>query len=121
MNKKSAEAKGLDFTGHYDWDKNKIKLAAEAIRAEGYKAYVVNVPPSPLSRGHHGMGYSVYTEPKYRLDRIAKTQQDIIAREQEKIDLAKKNAAAALENTLSEITKSTDDAKKWLSINGYNW
>lgn len=65
MNKKQAVAKGYRFTGHYSHDKEEQKQNALEIRKSGVKAIVVNIPTNPLSRGNHGMGYSVYAEQKY--------------------------------------------------------
>jgi len=68
MNKQRAEQEGYQFTGDYSHDRDEMKANAKKIREEtGYSAIVVNTPPSPLSRGSHGMGYSVYAEKKYFL------------------------------------------------------
>lgn len=56
---KAMEA-GYSFTGAYSHDKEEMKKRAEEERAKGNKVMVVNCPPNPLSRGYHGMGYSVY-------------------------------------------------------------
>ncbi len=67
MFKESAERKatreGYSFTGVFSKDKEKMKECAKKERADGYLAIVVNVPPNPLSRGYHRMGYSVYRKP----------------------------------------------------------
>lgn len=60
MNERQAEKAGYSFYGAFSWDKEEMKYAAQGLRAKGNKAIVVNVPPNPLSRGNHGMGYSVY-------------------------------------------------------------
>jgi len=67
MNERDARAEGLQFTGHYSHDKEDIKIKALKIRSFGFRAIVVNVPTSKLSRGSHGMGYSVYAEPAYEV------------------------------------------------------
>jgi hypothetical protein len=66
---RQAENKGYMFTGDFSHDKEEIKDRAEKIRKDGYKAMVVSKPPDPLSRGHHGTGYSVYAERKFFIDR----------------------------------------------------
>ena len=60
MTERQARQQGYSFHGAYDHDKDVIKRRAAELRAQGNKAVVVNVPPNPLSRGYHGMGYSVY-------------------------------------------------------------
>jgi len=60
MNERQAEEAGYHFTGAYSHDKEEMKAQAKQEREKGYLAIVVNCPPNPLSRGHHGMGYSVY-------------------------------------------------------------
>jgi len=60
MNERRAEEMGYSFHGAYSHDKEEMKLRAKELRDSGNKAVVVNIPPNPLSRGHHGMGYSVY-------------------------------------------------------------
>ena len=65
MNEKQAIAKGYHFTGNFSHDKEEQKKNALDIRVLGFGAMVINCPPDPLSRGHHGMGYSVYAEQKY--------------------------------------------------------
>lgn len=60
MNERQAEKAGYSFTGSFSWDKEEMKQRAKELRDKGNKAIVVNCPPNPLSRGHHGMGYSVY-------------------------------------------------------------
>jgi hypothetical protein len=65
MNEVQARQEGLSFTGHYSHDKEEVKANAKKIRDQGFNARVVNIPPNPLSRGHHGMGYSVYADKRY--------------------------------------------------------
>ena len=65
MNEQNARAEGLRFTGSYSHDKEEMKTKAKAIRTQGFNARVVNTPPDKLSRGYHGMGYSVYADAKY--------------------------------------------------------
>jgi len=60
MNERQARQAGYSFTGCYSHDKEEMKARAKEERAKGNKAIVVNVPTSKLSRGYHGMGYSVY-------------------------------------------------------------
>ena len=106
MNKASAEKAGLVFTGHYDWDKNKVKKSLESLRAEfpGVKFYLVNVPPNPLSRGHHGMGYSIYAHPVYDALRTIKAYGDLSERLQARLE----SARADYENKVADIHKEFD-------------
>ena len=65
MNEVQAKREGLSFTGSYSHEKGKQKDDAKIIRDSGFRAIVINCPPSRLSRGSHGMGYSVYAEKAY--------------------------------------------------------
>ena len=67
MNKHTAESKGCDFTGGYSWDKDEVQKRLYEYRKKypDCKFYLVSEPPNPLSRGHHGTGYSVYACKKY--------------------------------------------------------
>ena len=58
------EAKGYNFTGRYTHDKTEAKNYAATLRGLGFKARVVLVIPSPLSRGGGLDGYSVYSTAK---------------------------------------------------------
>src|SRR6185503_6363850 len=60
MNERQAIEKGYTFHGAYSHNKEEMKARAAQLRAEGNQAVVVNTPPSKLSRGYRGMGYSVY-------------------------------------------------------------
>jgi hypothetical protein len=67
-----------------------MKQQALKLRDEGNKAMVVNVPPNPLSRGHHGMGYAVYwiESPKNIEDREKEQKENFrlsLLREREKL------------------------------------
>ena len=120
MNKKTAQLKGLIFTGHYDWDRPKISQIAKDLRKEGYKAYVVTVPKNPLSRGHHGTGYSVYVEPKWQLDQAAQEyRRDIQAYNMIRKEIIRRNEEL-LRKELEEAEAVQSRAVAWLSRNGYN-
>ena len=69
MKEKQAEQKGYSFTGSYERDKETIKEKAKEYKKQGYKVVICDVPDSKLSRGGRGMGYSIYAEPKYFIDR----------------------------------------------------
>ncbi len=60
MNERQAMKLGYVFSGNFSWDKEEMKLRAKELRVLGNKAVVVTIPPNPLSRSHHGTGYSVY-------------------------------------------------------------
>jgi predicted RNA-binding protein YlxR (DUF448 family) len=72
MTEKQAEKNGYNFTGSYSHDKEEQKNEAKKIREQGFKACVVNNPPSRYSRSHRGMGYSVYAEKKYFDEKVKK-------------------------------------------------
>ena len=74
MNGQQAIASGYHFTGAYERSYNKEKLQEQIkeIRKSGYKAIIVTIPDSPLSRGSIGKGYSIYAEKKYFTDRERK-------------------------------------------------
>jgi len=81
MNEKQANQKGYHFQGGYSHDKNEMKLRAVELRNAGNKAIVVDSPPSKYSRGHHGMGYSIFwieseenRANRYEADRLRKTE-----------------------------------------------
>lgn len=115
MNKQSAEQKGLQFTGIYSWKKDEVKTRLEEIRSKGYKAYLCNVPPDPLSRGHHGMGYSVYTEPKYQQDERAAEIKQRIARHPAILQSLKEK----YEIEVAREEKENNERLQWLKENGY--
>jgi len=68
MNKQKAIEEGLNFTGAYSSDKEKIKTKIAEIKKKYPKARVmlVNEPYSKLSRSGPGMGYSIYADKNYR-------------------------------------------------------
>jgi hypothetical protein len=101
MTKETALAKGLEFTGVYERNSGKVKKELEEIRKQGYKAYFVTVPDSPLSRGGVGVGYSVYAEPRYRADRNAETVVETVAKYDEHLQYLK-----------SQYEKQVADAEK---------
>lgn len=65
MTEKQANQEGLRFTGYYGRSKEDAKVEAQTLRIMGYRAVLVTVPDSPLSRGGRSTGYSVYAEKKY--------------------------------------------------------
>lgn len=105
MNEKQAEEKGYNFTGIYEFDEVPVKDKLEKIRQSGYKAVMVMVPGSSLSRGGPRRGYSVYAENKYFTDK-------------EKIDLRKRLAhisprkLTAWENYQKESDEISEDERK---------
>ena len=60
MKEKQAIEKGYRFSGVYSHDKEEVKNRIAEEKVKGNKAVLVNKPPSRYSRGHHGMGYSMY-------------------------------------------------------------
>lgn len=78
--KERAAREGFRFTGIYSSDREEVKRRLEEMRAKYPQAkfVFVNVPPNPLSRGHHGMGYEVQGNEVYRyLDAVDATQKQI--------------------------------------------
>lgn len=81
MNEKQANEKGYHFQGSFSHFKDEMKTKVAELRQAGNKAIVVNTPPSKYSRGHHGMGFSVYwiesaenRANRYEADRLRKTE-----------------------------------------------
>jgi hypothetical protein len=69
MNEQQARQSGYSFTGVYTRDRGEVGIRRDALTKEGYKAVIVTVPDSPLSRGPKGTGWSVYAERKYFVDK----------------------------------------------------
>lgn len=125
MNEDTAAKRGYEKTGHYsrggdaNYARMEVKLAE--IRKAGYKALIVKVPDSPYSRGYckGACGYSIMTEPRYRLDRAAAESRITIdthaARTQE--IMARHMAAARKEIEEAETRKQA--AEQWLKDHGY--
>lgn len=99
MREKQAEEKGYRYTGSYERSKEKIKEELKEYKEQGYKAVIVEVPDSKLSRGYGGMGYSIYAEQKYFIDREVK---DINSR-LSNIDSRKQNALDEYNKRIAEI------------------
>lgn len=84
VSKNHALEEGYYFHGAYSHDLEEMKQRAAELRFQGHKAVVVNEPPSPLSRGHHGMGYSVYwieseeSKQKKHQDELLKRKKELI-------------------------------------------
>ena len=104
MNEEQARREGLGFTGHYSHNKDEQKAHAKEIRDQGFRAIVVNVPTSKLSRGYRGMGYSVYAEQKYFDSR----RKDVIEGWLEMIPERKCRAQEEYEEKLAEIAKNEE-------------
>jgi hypothetical protein len=105
MNEKKAIEEGYNFTGSYSHDKEEMKSKAKEIRNEGFAAVVVT---SLLSRGSHGMGYSVFAERKYFYNRNLIENKKTLERIPERIQAAKE----LFDRTMKEI----DNDKEALTI-----
>lgn len=100
MNERQAVQAGYSFTGAYSHNREEMKNRAKEERAKGNKAVVVNTPPNPLSRGHRGMGYSVYyieseankqtREKKQRIMKIRNMNAELIAAKAKVVELEDK-------------------------------
>jgi len=110
MTKLQAIQQGLSFTGSYSHDKEEQKFNAGEIRKQGYRAVVVNVPPDKLSRGHHGMGYSVYAEKRYFDDK----EKIRLQMELNHIPVEKETALNAYKKALQDINAKELEIKEKL-------
>jgi len=104
-----AVARGYSFTGSFGWDKEEQKERAVKERKDGYKALVVCKPPSPLSRGHHGIGYSVYRKPTEKKLREIEAEKEAI--EKKKFDDGLKIIGFLYARTKEELANMFIDAK----------
>jgi hypothetical protein len=119
MNKRSANQQGLVFTGNFSWDKEEIKNKANEIRKAGYRAVVVSEPPNPLSRGHHGTGYSVFVEPKYVNDGIARDCRSRVSRHDDRLASIRAAFEAKLAEEINAENQRNARDVEWLDANGY--
>lgn len=108
MIKQIAEKKGLIFAGHYSYNKEEVIIEKNKYECKGYKAYVVNEPYDLFSRVHKGMGYSVYVEKKYFVDRRIKDIERYISR----MPLKRKNAKEEYDLELNLINIHEAELKK---------
>lgn len=70
MYRKQAEEKGYSSTGYYNRIKERLQEDLNNnFKSKGYKAIIVTIPDSKLSRGPIGTGYSIFAEEKYFTDR----------------------------------------------------
>jgi len=103
MNERQAEQKGYRFHGAYSHHKEEMKQQAAELRTQGNKAVVVDTPPSKYSRGHSGMGYSVYW---------IESEKNILKREQAQFE--RKKEALIVER--EQITKRLTEINVLLSL-----
>ena len=116
MKENQAMEKGYRYTGSYERNKDTIKEQAKEYKAKGYKVVICNVPDSKLSRGGGGMGYSIYAEPKYFIDKEVKELNErlnyIESRKQYELDkynnaiLEIENEKSRMETRLKELNQS---------------
>jgi hypothetical protein len=69
MNERQARANGMEFTGSYERNRADLAFTVKDLKKRGYKASIVTVPDSPLSRGTIGTGYAIYAEHQYFVDK----------------------------------------------------
>ena len=106
---KEAIERGYEFTGIYSHDKAEVKNRQNEYT--GYKTLLVNVPPNKLSRGHHGMGYSVYVEPRYARDQAIENCETRISEEDQLIAAKLKE----YEEAVAAIRYGTQQARDQLA------
>jgi len=119
MNETTARAKGLVFTGMYTrYDVNRFQGYVDAIRKLGYKAYLVTVPDSPLSRGYvkGSRGYAVYSEQRYMNDKQAEKMRSEIAKVPSLLEECKKE----YETKVAALNGEKESRIKWLKDHGYS-
>lgn len=117
MTEQNARQRGLCYTGIYERSKEDLKPRLDAIRAKGYKAYIVTVPDSPYSRSACiSRGYSVYVERKYILDEQAEsTRQRLKVRHPAEREHLKKH----YEQQIAELDARVKADEEWLAQNNY--
>ena len=103
MNRRTAEAQGLIFTGHYDrwYNKDKIKNVAAVIR-KLYKCRVVMVEVEG--------GVSFYADEKYRAIEGIRDERRYITRETEEMQRARE----AYEKKIAEIASRVNCARVYI-------
>jgi hypothetical protein len=111
MTEHEARKHGLQYTGHYNNDKEIVKAKAEEIRKSGFRAVVVTIPHSPLSRGYGGTGYTVYVERKYALSNSAVEYRKQLEREADSY----KRLQDEYEKKLAEMKESYDKVRERLA------
>lgn len=119
INKQQAFAKGFQFTGVYDYDRDKVKARRNDPEFKGYKTMVVDIPHSPLSRGGSGKGYSLFAEDKYFTDKRAKQDEEKSARELALMKTERETIIARLaeiDKVLGPKTESKVDEAKFECI-----
>ena len=107
MNELQARQQGLSFIGRYERFKDRVADDLAALRKQGYKAYIVTVPDSPLSRGYckGDKGYSIYAEERYFHDKEKKDLQDRLAHMPARKDAAFKEYEKELAELVAEETR----------------
>jgi len=120
MTETNAKKEGLHFTGIYSWDKEEVKNRIKDEKEKYPKARIrlVNSPPSRLSRGHHGMGYSAYADEIYSAYQTIEQYEPRIKNHASHIAEIKKRHAEELakeEKTYTEIIERFNEAKEKLA------
>lgn len=118
MTEKKAIKQGLNLTGCYSRSKEIAKAKAARIRSMGFHAVVATVPDSPLSRGPKGVGYSVYAEDKYFVNKelIRRTEQLAeIPFRKEAAKLQYQEQLAKIEGEYSKILKRIEELNTMLN------
>ena len=87
MNERQAHQEGLHFTGIYSHDKEHVKTQILELRKLYPKARIVlvSIPPDPLSRSSHGIGYSAYADKIYSAYQTIKDNAPIVANHVERL------------------------------------
>lgn len=120
MNQETALRKGYETTGHYDFSRtSEMEAKLAEIKGKGYKALIVFVPSSPLSRGYHGGGYSIVVERRYNLDNCAASMRQSISAHEAKVASVYAVHAAAAAREIAELETRKEANQKWMADNGY--
>ena len=115
MTEKQARQEGLQYTSNFSYDRRHVTEKAKWIRKQGYRARVVTIPGNPLSRGHDGTGFTIYTEAKYHKDKKSRELLERIGQHGQRMKwLLAKQAEERRE--LDSLAIADID---WLKENGY--
>ena len=102
MNEGQALEKGYCDSHRYSRNRDEIKEQRDEFRKKGYKAVVVTIPDHPLSRGGVGLGWSVYVEKRYLVEKEINELRGRLSGIEKQKDYARKKYEDELEKIESE-------------------